>query len=224
MGIWYSYIGKKSSLETNSSGRLIMPGSLCYPYTDDPSGIRGWKKTGIPGLPDGYVDDSEGFHKGCDYREARLGDEIHYCEGSFYQTEDSVIHMMLRTDRDYLAVTESFDDGETWSEPQLTDYTDCQARFHFGRLPDGRYYGLSCPDPEGGRTPLVLATSEDGVEFDSHYVLGDEPSEGPRIPGHHKGGRYGYPYSHVLGERVYVIYSIEKEDIALRQFELGEFV
>jgi hypothetical protein len=95
-----------------------------------------------------------------------------------------------------------------------SDYTDANCRFHFGQLPDGRWFGLSCPCPKGGRTPLVLATSNDGVVFDHHYILGDAPVLQPAIPGHHKYGRYGYPSYHFMGDVLMVIYSVNKEDIA----------
>jgi len=157
------------------SGRLIMAGNITFPYMDDPAGIRGWMHAGLPRLPSWTVDDSEGFGKAGVYR----GDLRNYCEGSFFQTDDGRIHMMLRTvprpkeqHDGLLAVTESADNGNTWSEPMMTSYADCSCRFHFGRLPHDRcFFGLSCPNPAGGRTPLVLATSKDGVVFDRHYIL-----------------------------------------------------
>ena len=204
-----------------ASGRLIIPGDIRFPYTDDPAGICGWRHAGLPRLPDDYVDDPEGFHKGCRHR----GDPYGYCEGSFFQTDDGVIHMMLRIagrDGQRLAVTESRDDGATWSEPAVTGYTDCSSRFHFGRLPDGRCFGLTCPKPRSRRTPLVLATSDDGVAFDRHYLLGDTAAAGPRLPGNHKGGRYGYPVLHLDGDTAYAIYSIAKEDVAVCRFRLSD--
>ena len=75
-----------------ASGRLIMSGNLRYPYTDDTEGVSRWRDAVLPRLPGGYVDDPEGFHKGCRQR----GDPHGYCEGSFFQTDDGVIHMMLR--------------------------------------------------------------------------------------------------------------------------------
>ena len=51
--------------------------------------------------------------------------------------------------------------------------------------------------------------------FDRHYVLGDAGSTGPRLPGHHKGGRYGYPVLHLDEDSVY---SVEKEDVAVCRF------
>lgn len=205
------------SPQPTASGRLILPGYMLYPYTDDPAGLTGWQVTGLSGLPEDYVDDSEGHRKGAAFRGTR-----HYCEGSFFQTDDGVLHMMLRTSDYCLAVTESRDDGETWSEPVMTDYTDCQSRHQFGRLADGRFFGLSCPEPGSERTPLVLATSDDGVVFDRHYILGDEPSDPPRMPGIYKIGRYGYPHMEIMDQAAFVIYSVSKEDIALCRFSLSE--
>ena len=65
-------------------GRLIIPGNLLYPFTEDPEGLNGWKTAGVPRLSQDYVDDPEGFRKGCKLR----GDSTHYCEGSFFQTDD----------------------------------------------------------------------------------------------------------------------------------------
>ena len=201
------------------SGRLILPGQMWFPWTDDPYGIEGWTIAGIPRLPDDYVDDSQGFWFA---KEARRDDHV-CCEGSCFQTDDGVVHMMIRTEIDQLAVTESHDNGQTYSEPMLTDYSDCHCRFHFGRLPDGRYFGVSCPDPGSYRTPMVVATSDDGVRFDRHYIIGNEPDRHPRLKGIQKFGRYGYPNYHIMGEDIYFIYSIAKEDIALMRVPLNAF-
>jgi hypothetical protein len=207
------------------SGRLIVPGNITFPYTDDPAGTRGWKHAGIPRLPSWTVDDSEGFGKACVNR----GDVRNYCEASFFQTDDGRIHTMLRTvphpqerHDGLLAVTESADNGKTWSEPMMTSYTDCSCRFHFGRLPhDERFFGLSCPNPQGGRTPLVLATSKDGVVFDRHYILGDVPNLKPRMPGNDKGGAYGYPSCDFAKGKMYIVYSRAKEDIYFIKLDLS---
>jgi len=206
------------------SGRLIMPGNITFPYTDDKAGLHGWKTVGIPRLPTWTVDDPEGFGKACFSRhDPRL-----YCEADFFQTDDNKIHMMLRTlplpgqkHEGLLAVTESMDDGRSWSEPVLTSYTDCSCRFQFGRLPDGRFFGLSCPNPKGGRTPLVLALSKDGVVFDRHFILGEQPSTKPRLPGGSKGGAYGYPTCDISNGKMYIVYSRTKEDIYFMKLDLS---
>jgi hypothetical protein len=199
-----------------ASGRLVLPGNNWYPWTDDPYGIEGWTVAALPGLPEGYIDDPQGIWVAMEAR----GSEFSCNEGSCFQTDDGVVHMMIRSELDRLVVAESHDNGVTYSEPILTDFTDCHSRFHFGRLPDGRYFATSTPDPESYRTPLILATSDDGVRFDRHYVLGAEPDRPPRAVGIQKFGRYGYPSYHIVGDTMFVIYSIAKEDIAVTRLPL----
>ena len=201
-----------------SKGRLILPGNLSFCYTDDPYGIEGWKKVNLPGLTADFIDDPNGILFGSKVLD--LGYEV--MEGSCYELDEGTLHMMLRTDKNMLAVSESKDFGVSWSTPKMTSYTDCNCRFHFDRLPDGRYFGLSCPKPGSVRTPMILATSKDGFNFDRHYILGDEDFTLFRIPGNHKYGRYGYPYVHFMDGMAYVIYSVNKEDIALCKFRLSE--
>lgn len=69
---------------------------------------------------------------------------------------------------------------------------------------------------------LALALSRDGVVFDRQFILGDEPETAPRMPGLSKNGRYGYPYLHILADNVFVIYSINKEDLAVARFHLAD--
>ena len=208
------------------TGRLILPGHLTSAYTDDPRGLAGWQRTGIPGLPADYLDDWYGQAKGA----ALLGIAHRFNEANFFETADGVLHMMLRNENGTrMGVTESRDDGRTWSVPVLTGYTNSVSRSHFGRLPDGRWFCVNCPTPPATglapstrtpRTPLVLALSEDGVVFDRHFVIGDDAQGVPRIPGYLKHGRYGYPFLVVVGDRATVIYSTNKEDINVARFRL----
>jgi hypothetical protein len=203
--------------QATRSGRLVISGNIAFPYTDDATGLAGWRMTGI--YPDDMAptifDDSEAFWK----VQARMGWPAGLCEGSFYQTDDGVLHMLLRaTGPGYagkLWVAESRDDGATWSSPAETDFTDNNTKFHFGRLPDGRFYYVGCPDPEprGARNPLVLSLSGDGACFDRHFVLADEEYV-QRRPGLHKGGLYGYPHTMIHDGCLYAIVSLRKEAVA----------
>ena len=206
-----------------ASGRLICAGNVTFPYTDDPSGLSGWQPAGLPRLPEDTIDAPCEWEQACCGRGDldAAGQGVAYCEGAFYQSDDGVLHMMLRTNQPRLAVSESSDDGESWSEPALSSYTDCGSKTAFGRLPDGRWFGITCPEPGSARTPLILAASENGVVFDRHYVLGDAPATSPRFPGIHKGGRYGYPSYHLTEQTLWVIYSINKEDVALCRVALS---
>ena len=56
-----------------------------------------------------------------------------------------------------------------------------------------------------GRIPLVLSTSRDGVNFDRHFILGDQHYK-RRFDGAAKGGDYSYPHSLVYDGRLYVMW------------------
>jgi hypothetical protein len=219
--------------EEIKGGRLIMPGANVFFYTDDPLGLSGWKGSLLPGTEPG----SEGSDRG---KLAGVLDRPHrglcymWNESSFFQTDDGVIHNMLRNGsrKNVFGITESGDNGETWSEPKLTSYTDQGARPFFGRLPDGRFFGVTTPYPaweawnffySSIRTPLIMAISEDGVKFDRHFIIGDEFCLQPRFKGFAKSGMYGYPHFLIMGEWGLVIYSLNnKEDIRIARFKMKE--
>jgi hypothetical protein len=146
------------------------------------------------------------------------------CEGSFYQTDDGRLHMLLRNtarlNARRLWLSESSDNGVTWSTPVETEFSDTNAKFHFGRLPDGRFYYVGNP-VGGGRTPLALSLARDGVRFTDHYILGDSHYESRR-PGRWKGGEYGYPHSMVHDGFLWVIVSRQKEAVEVLRVALSE--
>lgn len=202
------------------SGRLIVASGVMYPYSDEPSGEGPFTLTGIYGDAFGDrppYDDSAAIEL---VTRARGWAAPLLCEGSFFQTDDGVIHMMLRSNGPQLWCTESRDDGATYTEPFPTEFSDDRSKFHFGRLPDGRFYAVSNPVTGGGRNPLVLSLSEDGENFDTQYILRDEPYA-QRFSGMYKNGLYGYPHTTVADGFLYVIYSKRKEAIEITRVPLA---
>lgn len=210
--------------QATRSGRLVISGNISFPYTDDPSGLSGWTMTGVypPDMAATIFDDSESFWT----VQKRMGWPAGLCEGSFYQTDDGVLHMLLRATGPGFAgklwLTESRDDGASWSSPVETPFTDNNTKFHFGRLPDGRFYYVGCPDPEprGARNPLVLSLSEDGARFDRHFILADEDYV-QKSPGRWKGGLFGYPHTMIHDGYLYTIVSLRKEAVAVLRVALA---
>jgi hypothetical protein len=73
------------------SGRLLICGNFTFPYTDDPSGLAGWKMSSF--YPDSlYKQDNPATF----YRPAERTGLPPLCEGAFFQTDDQIIHMLLR--------------------------------------------------------------------------------------------------------------------------------
>jgi hypothetical protein len=207
--------------QPTASGRLIISGNTSFPYTDDPTGLSGWRMTGLypPEMAPTIKDDPASFWEVA----KRRGWPAALCEGSFYQTDEGVLHLLLRSTgpqfRHRLWLTESLDDGAAWSPPTETDFSDTDAKFHFGRLPDGRFYYVGNP-VGSGRTPLVLSLSRDGVHFDRHFILGED-HYAPHRPGLHKGGEYGYPHTLVHAGSLYTIVSRQKEAVQVLRLALS---
>lgn len=203
------------------SGRLILAGGVMFPYSDDPSGVGRFEVTGIYGDAFGDArpyDDSAAVEL---VTRARGWDAKLICEGAFFQTDDDVIHMMLRSNGPVLWCADSFDNGASYTDPYPTGFSDDSSKFHFGRLPDGRFYAVSNPVTGGGRNPLVLSLSQDGELFDTAYILRDEPYE-KHYPGMYKGGLYGYPHTLVHDGFLYTIYSKRKEAIEITRVALRD--
>jgi hypothetical protein len=202
------------------SGRLIIPGNIAFPYTDDPSGLSGWTMAGIyPPDMTGITDDPDSFWVIAE----KAGWPTAVCEGSFMQTDDGVLHMLLRAEtrgfRWRLWQTDSDDDGATWCPAVETEYTDCNAKFHLGRLPDGRFYNVGNP-LAGNRWPLIMSLSEDGVSFDRHLILGE--GHWPLAPEAHKPGEYGYPHTVLHEGYLYVLVSRQKQAIEVLRVALND--
>ncbi|WP_158795710.1 exo-alpha-sialidase [Pedobacter sp. L105] len=208
--------------EPTQSGRLIISGNFLYPYTDDYRGLSGWKRSSF--YPDSLLkqDNSTTF-----YKPAEKTGVPPLCEGSFYQTDDAVLHLLVRVTgkgwKGRLWLSQSADNGEKWSKPVETPFSDNDSKFHFGRLPDKNYYYAGIPDTlhHYDRNPLVLALSADGKHFDRQFIIADEPYH-IKKNGLWKGGEYGYPHTMIDEGWMYVIISRKKEAIELIRFPLAQ--
>lgn len=206
------------------SGRLLYAGSTYHAYSDNPDGIHGWQLAGpYPNDMDAkqFPDDSAGIEA----VRAYTGRPVSLCEGAFVQTQDENIYMLLRSGTDRLWATCSRDDGETWSEPEPTDFTDNRTKFALGQLPNGLYYYVGTPDPFPPRTRHVLALSlsKDGLDYTTHYLLQDDQYKAKFI-GLDKNGIYGYPKTLVHEGYLYITVSVCKESIIAMRVPLSELV
>ncbi|WP_162996840.1 exo-alpha-sialidase [Mucilaginibacter kameinonensis] len=208
--------------EMTNSGRLIISDNFTFPYTDDPRGLSGWKLSSF--YPDSlYKQDNPAMF----YTPAAKSSLPPLCEGSFFQTDDNVLHMLLRVTgkgwKGHLWLTESKDNGKSWSRPTEAPFSDNDSKFHFGRLPDKRFYYVGIPDTlhHYDRNPLVLSLSKDGKSFDKNYIIADELYH-LKKEGLWKGGQYGYPHTIIYKGDMYVIISRQKESIEALKFDLNQ--
>ena len=176
------------------------PGNvLCPVYTDDPSGIKGWKKATFP------------------------GGEGRPIEPSQYIARDGTLVMFMRDQNSSFVklFSVSKDRGESWSAPQKTDIPDSRSKQCAGNLPDGKAFWVGNPTGNKSRRALVLAVSEDGYLFDNAFLLAG-PADLPakRKAGLYKTLGYNYPKAIVTGNDIWISLSVNKEDVALIRISL----
>lgn len=141
-------------------------------------------------------------------------------EASWYQTDDYIIHQMLRSHDGYVWMSESYDNGKTWTEAYPTNFTSDTTMANFGRLPDGRYYFVGSPTMGSGRYPISLYVSKDGYNFSTAYTLRDEKYTAKDY-NWTKAGAFAYPEVLINGEYMYVIHSQYKEKMTLTRVKLS---
>jgi len=185
-------------------GRIIsashfMPGlHVCPVFTDDPSGVSGWRK----GL----------------FESEDNGKQSREIEPSQYRQPDGTLVMLFRDQKSSFRklAAVSKDRGERWSKPVMTNLPDARTKQCAGNLPDGRSFMVSCPANDKRRWPLVLQLSQDGIVFDKAILLRsglstDLPPR--RYEGKYKTLGYNYPKAMTYQGNLYVSYSTNKEDV-----------
>ena len=139
-------------------------------------------------------------------------------EPSWFVAADRTIRVLLRDDGGSrrLFIVDSRDGGRTWAAPQPTNMPDAQSKFVALDLGDGLVALVSSPTrDQTKRKLLAVCVSADGRVFDRVLKLRHDEQAKPRLPGMHKAAGFQYPNAIVADGRLWVVYSVNKEDIEL---------
>ena len=141
------------------------------------------------------------------------------CEPSVYRRPDSVLVKLSRdlagSRRMYAALSR---DGRTFAPAIQTRIPDAPSKSVCGTLPDGRTFLVG--NQSIGRDPLVIGLSRDGVTFDWAAAIRHGAPK-VRHPGRAKGPGFQYPSAIVVGDAMWVVYSVGKEDVAVSRVPLS---
>jgi len=205
-----------------ANGRLVICGNFTFAYTDDPKGLSGWKMSSI--YPDFlYKEDNPATF----YNPAEKLGLPPICEAAVFETGNGIVHALFRVTgkgwKGKLWQSQSNNSAATWSLPVETGFTDNDSKFHFGQLPDKRFYYVGIPDTlhHYNRNPLILSVSNDGKVFNKHYVIANSLYQ-LKKEGLWKGGQYGYPHTIIKDGYMYVIVSRQKEAVEIIRFQLDQ--
>ncbi len=199
--------GANESPKKTLTGRYIAGAGTGIIYIDDINSLM-WK-VGKPTAEQ----EQDGFNRGANILQ----------EASYYQTDDYVIHVMIRSNTNRIWMTESYDNGETFTDIYPTNFATEATMANFGRLPDGRFYFVGTSRFGSNRYPLVLQISDDGYNWDREYILRDEKYE-LQQSGWAKDGYYAYPEVLIQDDYMYIFYSKQKEVMELTRVKLSDIV
>jgi len=145
-------------------------------------------------------------------------------ECSWFQTDDYVINMVMRSDTFRAWLAQSYDGGKTWTDAYPTNFQADWQMVYFGRLPNkGKFFfvGTTALNKHYGRYPLIILLSDDGYNFTRGYTLRDEVYS-IKQEGWSKGGQYGYPEVMIHDGYLYVVCSRMKEVVELTRVKLSD--
>ena len=145
-------------------------------------------------------------------------------ECSWYVDPDGRVHLLGRDDRCSKCLYHSIstDDGKTWTAPVRTNYPDALSKNLAGRLSNGTYFLINNPVRDGFtvRDPLSISFSSDGWSFGRPKNLrANAPPQ--RFAGRAKDAdSFQYPHALEHAGSLWVIYSTNKEDIEIGEYDL----
>ena len=200
-------IGANESPKKSLTGRYFAGAGTGVIYTDDIGSLM-WKVGRLT-----KEQEQSGFDRGANILQ----------EASWYQTDDYVIHVMIRSNTNRIWMTESYDNGETFTDVYPTNFATEATMANFGRLPDGRFYFVGTSRYASNRYPLVLQISDDGYNWDREYILRDEKYE-LQQSGWAKDGYYAYPEVLIQDDYMYIFYSKQKEVMELTRVKLSDII
>ena len=140
-----------------------------------------------------------------------------YAETTVWSDETRVT-AVIRGGGGYAWVSFSDDFGRTWTTATASNLPMPRAKAYAGTLSTGQKYLISNLN---NRNTLVVSVSRPGEQtLSTIYRIRHGKSAAPHFPGRAKSSQWSYPYAYECNNKLYVVYSIGKEECGLSMIPL----
>ena len=161
------------------------------------------------------VDDQEGGEA----IEGEGAKPVYAIQPSILKHKDGRLQILCRTRNAQVATAWSNDNGDTWSKVTLLDVPNNNSGTDAVTMKDGRHvliynnFSTLPGTPKGPRTPLCVAVSEDGINWQPVLTLEDSPIS-----------QYSYP-SIIQGKdgKLHAIYTWRRQRIKYAEIDPTKF-
>jgi hypothetical protein len=128
--------------------------------------------------------------------------------------EDDIVTAIIRYGEKRIALVSTSEDfGRSWSTLRDSNLPNANSKLYAGKLSTGQWYVVF---NIGDRNTLAIATGKPGERGVSKvWTIRTGPSHAPRNPGRGKHPQWSYPYAIEKDGKLYVGYSVTKEDCGL---------
>ena len=208
-----AFVLNKETDQWDSKG-IVM--TNCWPY-DEPVRMTngnfitgGQDKDGLPVVAISRHDDVTKWDSVLIPYDRRL--QPSFAETTVQTHGDRVI-AVIRGGGGFAWVSTSDDFGRTWSKAGPSNLPMPRAKAYFGRLSTGQLYLISNFE---NRDTLVVSVGRPGENtLSSMWRIRHGKSEPPRFSGAAKSKQWSYPYGYEHDGKLYIVYSVGKEDCDL---------
>ncbi len=195
----------------------------CWPY-DEPVRMAngnfitgGQDKDGLPVVAISHGDDVTNWDSVLIPYDRRL--QPSFAETTVTTLGNHVI-AVIRGGAGVAWVSTSDDFGRSWSKASPSNLPMPRAKAYLGKLSTGQLYLLS---NFKDRDTLVVSVGRPGEKtLSSMWKVRHGKSEPPRFPGAAKSKQWSYPYGYEHDGKLYIVYSIGKEDCGLSVIPIDE--
>jgi hypothetical protein len=127
--------------------------------------------------------------------------------------EGNHVLAVIRGGGDIAWVATSEDYGQTWNQAMPSNYPMPRSKAYMGKLSTGQLYLIA--NLQDRHTLVVAVSRPDEMTLSGMWRIRHGKSMSPRYEGRAKASQWSYPYGYEQNGKLYVVYSIAKEDCGL---------